>query len=116
MLLVNPIIAFNAVGESHNEGTFHGSFVCPMNTKFNHENGCVREYIFFLFWPYNHFFEKSRYLSTLPFKLTLSYYINLIGVISLFICYGPLPTTRDAVSDTIVAGGQARIRLNIEVN
>ncbi len=44
------------------------------------------------------------------------YYINLIGVISLFVYYGPPPTTRDAVSDTIVAGGQARIRLNIEVN
>ena len=34
MLLVNPPIAFNAVSESHNEGTFHGSFVCPVNTKF----------------------------------------------------------------------------------
>ena len=32
MLLVNPPIAFNAVSESHNEGTFHGSFVCPVNT------------------------------------------------------------------------------------
>ena len=33
-----------------------------------------------------------------PFKLTPSYYINLIGVISLFVYYGPPPTTRDAVS------------------
>jgi hypothetical protein len=28
-----------------------------MNTSVNHENGCVSEYIFFLFWPYNHFFR-----------------------------------------------------------
>jgi hypothetical protein len=48
MLLVNSPIAFNAVGESHNEGTFHGSFVCLMNTSFNHENGCVSEYLFSL--------------------------------------------------------------------
>ena len=35
----------------------------------------------------------------------------------LFVYYGPPPMTRDAVSDTtIVAGGRARIRLNIEVN
>ncbi len=61
-------IAFNAVGESHNEGTFHGSFVCLMNTSFNHENGCVSEYIFFLFWPYNHFFQFCRYLSRSPNK------------------------------------------------
>ena len=39
MLLVNSPIAFNVVGESHNEGTFQGSFVCLMNTSFNHENG-----------------------------------------------------------------------------
>jgi hypothetical protein len=51
-----------------------------------------------------------------PFKLTPSYYINLIGVISLLVFYWPPPTTRDAVSATIFAGGQARIRLNIEVN
>jgi hypothetical protein len=48
--------------------------------------------------------------------LTPSYYINLLGVISLFVYYGPPPMTRDAVSDTIVAGGRARIRLNKEVN
>ena len=41
-----------------------------------------------------------------------TYLISLL----LFVYYGPLPTTRDAVSDTIVAGGRARIRLNIEVN
>jgi hypothetical protein len=42
--------------------------------------------------------------------------INLIGVISLLVCYWPPPTTMDAISATIVVGGRARIRLNIEVN
>ncbi len=51
-----------------------------------------------------------------PFKLTPSYYINLIGVISLFVSYWPPPTTMDAVSATIITGGWARVRLNIEVS
>jgi len=37
---------------------------------------------------------------------------NLEGFISLFVSYWPLPTTMDAVSTTIVAGGRARIRLS----
>jgi hypothetical protein len=40
------------------------------------------------------------------FKLTPSYYINLIGVINVFVYYGPPPTTMDAVLATIVAGGR----------
>ena len=36
--------------------------------------------------------------------------INLIGVISLFVCYWPLPLTMDAVLATIVAGGQAQFQ------
>jgi hypothetical protein len=47
-----------------------------------------------------------------PFKLTPSYYINLIGVISLWIFYWPPLTTMDAVLATIVASGWARIWLN----
>ena len=31
------------------------------------KNVCVGEYIFFLFWPWNHVFKKSRYLSTPPY-------------------------------------------------
>ena len=46
----------------------------------------------------------------------LSYYINLIGVISLFVSYWPPMPTMDAVSATIVAGGRARFQKNIEVN
>ena len=42
-----------------------------------------------------------------PFKLTPSYYFNLIGVISLFISYWPPPPTMDAVTATIVAGRRA---------
>jgi hypothetical protein len=37
--------------------------------------------------------------------ISLFDYINLIGVISLFVSYCPPPTTRDAISATIVAGG-----------
>ncbi len=46
----------------------------------------------------------------------LSYNINLIGVISLFVCYGLPPTTMDAVFATIVADGLAWIWLHIEIN
>jgi Flp pilus assembly protein TadB len=42
--------------------------------------------------------------------------INLICVISLFICYWLSPTTMVAISATILAGGQARFQLNLEVN
>jgi hypothetical protein len=43
-----------------------------------------------------------------PFKLMLSYSsINLIGVISLFVCYWQSLTRKDAVLVTIVAGGRA---------
>ena len=31
------------------------------------KNVCVGEYIFFLFWPWNHVFKNSRYLSTPPY-------------------------------------------------
>jgi hypothetical protein len=45
-----------------------------------------------------------------PFKLTKSSIINLIGVISLSVCYWPSPTTMDTVSANIVAGGRARFQ------
>ena len=45
-----------------------------------------------------------------PFKLMPSYYINLIGVISLCVSYWPLSTTMNAILATIVAGGRARIQ------
>ncbi len=45
-----------------------------------------------------------------PLKLMLSSSINLIGVLSLFICYWPPLMTMDAVLATIVAGGQAQFQ------
>jgi hypothetical protein len=43
-------------------------------------------------------------------------HINLTYMVSIFLCYG-LPATRmDAILATIVAGGQAKIQFNIEVN
>ena len=41
---------------------------------------------------------------------------NLIGIISLFVSYWLPLTTMDAVLATIITGGRARIRLNIEVS
>ena len=41
---------------------------------------------------------------------TPSYYINLIGVINVFVYYGPPPATMDDVSATIVAGGRAQFQ------
>jgi hypothetical protein len=60
MLSANPPIACNTVSESHNEETFHGSLVCPMNTKFNHENGCVSQYIFFSLLAVQSLFPKKQ--------------------------------------------------------
>jgi hypothetical protein len=54
-------------------------------------------------WPSTWSAEEGPCYGT--FKLTPSYYINLIGVINVFIYYGPPPMTIDAVSATIVAGG-----------
>jgi hypothetical protein len=45
-----------------------------------------------------------------PFELTPSYYINIIGVISLCVYFWPPLPTMDAVSATIVAGGQAQFQ------
>ena len=42
--------------------------------------------------------------------ITPRYYINLIGVINVFVYYGPPPTTMDAVSTTMVAGGRAQFQ------
>jgi hypothetical protein len=41
---------------------------------------------------------------------TPSYYSTLIGVINIFVYYGPPPTTMDALSATIVAGGRAQFQ------
>jgi hypothetical protein len=44
-----------------------------------------------------------------PLKLKLRYRDIYYNVISLLLCFGHPPTTTDAVSATIVAGGQANI-------
>ena len=50
------------------------------------------------------------------FKLTPSYYIDLIGVISLFVSYLLPLKTMAGVSATIVAGGRARFQEIIEAS
>ncbi len=49
-------------------------------------------------------------------KLKLKHSNIYNNVISLLLCFGHPPMTMDAVLATIVAGGQARIILDIEVN
>ena len=41
--------------------------MCHVKTLFLVENLCVGEYMFFLYWPWNHVFVKSRYLNRHPF-------------------------------------------------
>ncbi len=50
-----------------------------------------------------------------PLKLKLRHSNIYYNKISLLLCFGHLPTTMDAVSATIVAGGQALIQLNIRL-
>ena len=79
-----------------------------------HRNGPQRRYI------------RSPPLPILTSNINLEGFISLFvsywppptleGFISLFVSYWPPPTTMEAVSATIVAGGRARIRLNIEVS
>ncbi len=47
------------------------------------------------------------------YKLKLKRRHIYYNVINLLLCFGRPPTTMDAISATIVAGGQAQIRLNI---
>jgi hypothetical protein len=51
-----------------------------------------------------------------PLKLKLRHSNIHNNVISLLLCFGHPPTTMDAVLATIVAGRQAQIILNIEVD
>jgi hypothetical protein len=50
-----------------------------------------------------------------PLKLKLRHSNIYYNVISLLLCFGHLRTTMDAVLATIVAGGRARIQLNIRL-
>jgi hypothetical protein len=83
-----------------------GNAICiaPLHCH-GYQNGQQRRYICSLSLP--HLFDqnvaKRPYYD--PFKLAPSYYINLIGVISisLFVSYCPLPSTMDAICATIVA-------------
>ena len=44
------------------------------------ENGCVSEYIFFLYWPWNHFFLFCGYLSRSPFFFCFCEQWNKFGL------------------------------------
>ena len=52
---------------SRNRGQ-RGRILCVTSIHFFFvKNQCVGEYIFFLYWPWNHVFAKSRYLKRRPF-------------------------------------------------
>ena len=84
-----------------------GDVVCiaPLQCH-GYQNGQQRRYICLL--PPPHLFDQNVAKRPCydPFKLAPSYYINLIGVISisLFVSYCPSPPTMDAICATIVAG------------
>jgi len=104
----HPMAAFSGFYESPGPsplGNAHG--IAPSNCH-GYRNGQWRKHICLLSPPL--FFDQSLAKTTCygPFKLTPSYFINLIGVIHLFVSYWPQPLTMDTVSATIVAGGQAR--------
>jgi hypothetical protein len=81
-----------------------------------HQNGLQRRYICLSQSPFLFTVNVAKEPYYSLFKLTPSYNINPIGVISLFGCYCLSLTTMDAVLATTVAGGRAQIQLNIEVN
>ena len=49
--------------------------MCHVKTLFLVENLCVGEYMFFLYWPWNHVFVKSRYLKPPPLKKIVSFHV-----------------------------------------
>jgi hypothetical protein len=75
-----------------------------------YQNGQQRRYIRSLSPPLSFDQNVAKRPCYDPFKLTPSYDINVIGVISLCISFRPPPPTMDAVSATIVAGGRARFQ------
>jgi len=69
-----------------------------------YQNGQQRRYIHSLLPPLSFNQNVAKRPCYGPFKLKPRYYINQIGVISLFISYWLLPSTMNAVLATIVAG------------
>jgi len=90
-------------------GNAHG--IAPSHCH-GYQNGQQQRYICLLSLPLSFDQNVAKRPCYGPFKLILSYYINLIGFISLFVSYWPPPLTRDAVLATIVASGHAQSRLN----
>ena len=94
-----PLVIVSGIAPSHHHG---------------YRNGQRRRYICSLSQPLLFDQNLAKRLCYGPFKLTPSYDIILIGVISLCISFWPPPPTMDAILATIVAGGQARIPFNIK--
>jgi hypothetical protein len=75
-----------------------------------HQNGLRRRCIRSSPPPFLHGVIIAKDHVMVHLNKTPSYYSTLIGVIYVFVYYGPPPTTMDAVSATIVAGGRAQFQ------
>jgi hypothetical protein len=99
--------AFSGFYESPGHAALGNAICIAPSHRHGYQNGQQRRYICSLSPPlyFDQNVAKRPYYG--PFKLTLSYYVNLTGVI-LFVSYCPPPPAMDAVSATIVAGRQAQ--------
>ena len=110
--LVALVKALDLLGESPGPPSLGNACSIPPSHRHCYQNGQRQRYILLLSAPLSFDQNVAKRPCYCPFTLILSYYLNLIGVISLFVSYWPPPTTRDTISATIVAGGRARIQLN----
>ena len=104
----HPMAAFSGFYESFGPpplGDAPG--IAPLH-RHGYQNGQQQRYICLLLQPLSFDQNIAKRHCYGPFKLTPSYYINVISVISLFVSYWPPPLTMDTVLVTIVAGGQAQ--------
>ena len=81
-----------------------GDVICiAPSHRHGYQNGQQQKYFFSLLPPLSFVWNIAERPCYGPLNQMLSYCINLIGVISLFVCYWPSPATMDAVLATIVA-------------
>ena len=99
------MLGFSGFYESpgpHPLGNVHG--IAPLH-RHGYQNGQQWRYICLLSPPLLFDQKIAKRLCYGPFKLTPSYYINLIGVISPCVSYWLLLLIMDSVLATIVANG-----------
>jgi hypothetical protein len=114
--IICPMAAFSGFYKSSRPPpSVNARGIAPSHCR-GYRNGQRRRYIRSLSPPLSFDQNVAKRPCYGSFKLTLSYDINLIGVISLCISFWLPPPTMDAILATIVAGGRARIQQTIEVD